>query len=264
MRDYGIVSPKFWVGETGKRLRNNRDAQVLAVYLMTSPHSTMTGVYLMPLLYAAHETGIPFEGVSKALARLIDEGFCEYDFASETVFVLHMAAWQIGETLEASDKRVIGVRKEVERMTSSLLRQRFIEVYDARYHLNFGKPLARPFQAPSKPGSGSGTRSRTGTGEEVRSRSPATHLPGDFRLTDERKAVAILEHLDPDRTFAKFQNYWKAASGAKARKRDWDAAWQTWCLNEADHHRGNGSGKPYRRAKSPEELEALERARASR
>jgi hypothetical protein len=72
-------------------------------------------------------------------------------------------------------------------------------------------------------------------------RSPAAHLPGDFELTPERRAIAIAEHLDPDRTFAKFKNHWNAAAGAKARKRDWQAAWAKWCLTEADHHRGNGN-----------------------
>ena len=67
MRDYGVVSPQFWIGATGKRLRGNPDAQLLALYLMTSPHATMIGVFHCPILYMAHETGMPFEGASNAL-----------------------------------------------------------------------------------------------------------------------------------------------------------------------------------------------------
>jgi len=51
-------------------------------------------------------------------------------------------------------------------------------------------------------------------------------LGEDFGLTEERKAYATAERLDPERTFAKFTDYWKAASGAKARKHDWDATWR--------------------------------------
>ena len=48
MRDYGKVSPGFWIGETGKALRGDMEAQIVALYLMTSPHATMTGVYHCP------------------------------------------------------------------------------------------------------------------------------------------------------------------------------------------------------------------------
>ena len=246
MRDYGRVSPNFWVGETGKRLRGDAQTQVVAMYLMTSPHSTMTGVFHCPLLYIAHETGSPMEGASKSLARLIGEAFCEYDEASEMIFVLRMAAFQIAEHLDATDKRVVWLRKEVEKITSPLLKQRFIEVYGRAFHLNLAKPHGRGTEAPSKPGSGTGAESGAegdARGKPPRAaRSPATRLPVDFELTPERRALAIAEHLDPERTFAKFTNYWKAASGAKARKHDWQATWANWCITERDRNGSNGNG----------------------
>lgn len=66
-------------------------------------------------------------------------------------------------------------------------------------------------------------------------RSPnATRLPTDFGLTPERRAVAEAEKADPEREFASFTDHWKAASGAKARKHDWDATWRIWCRRAAD------------------------------
>jgi uncharacterized protein YdaU (DUF1376 family) len=62
----------------------------------------------------------------------------------------------------------------------------------------------------------------------------ASRLPTDWGLTDARKAVAESERLDPVRTHQKFTDHWRSASGANARKRDWDAAWRNWCRNEAD------------------------------
>jgi hypothetical protein len=163
LRDYGIVSPKFWIGQTGKQLRAHPIAQVVALYLMTSPHSTMTGVFHLPILYVSHETGIPHKGASKALARLIQVGFCEYEAPSETVFVIRMAAHQIAESLSPGDKRVLGLKREVERMPSPLMRQRFLQVYGLAFHLVppdwTPSPLEAPYIAPSKPGSGSGARS---------------------------------------------------------------------------------------------------------
>jgi len=39
MRDYAKVSPRFWIGNTGKQLRSDPDAQVVALYLMSNPHA---------------------------------------------------------------------------------------------------------------------------------------------------------------------------------------------------------------------------------
>lgn len=69
---------------------------------------------------------------------------------------------------------------------------------------------------------------------------PATRLPEDFELTPERRLVAEAERLPADRTFAKFCDYWQSASGAKARKLDWDATWRNWCRTERDRAPGNG------------------------
>lgn len=75
----------------------------------------------------------------------------------------------------------------------------------------------------------------------------ASRLPDDFELTPERREIAKAEKLDPDRTFKKFCNHWRSASGAKARKVDWDATWSNWCMTEADITRPaapRGGGAP--------------------
>lgn len=112
MRDYSKVNGQFWTGKTGKALRGDAQAQIVAMYLVTSPHSNMIGVYHCPILYVAHETGLPIEGASKGLQRLIEGEYCTYDEASETVFVHEMAKYQIGESLSPNDKQVKGVQKQ--------------------------------------------------------------------------------------------------------------------------------------------------------
>jgi hypothetical protein len=78
--------------------------------------------------------------------------------------------------------------------------------------------------------------------KKIGARSARGHrLPEDFSLTPERKAVAEAEKLDPDRIFADFRDYWTAASGAKARKCDWDATWRVWCRNQFS--KSNGPAK---------------------
>lgn len=156
MREYGIVTPHFWIGTTGKALRGDVQAQLVALYLMTSPHANMIGVYYCPLDYIAKETGLPIEGASKALARLSEGEFCCVDGGTEEVFVTRMAAYQIGEQLQAKDKRCIGIARELEKVSSSKLQQRFRAIYSGAFHLSKVGTKVSPSIAPSKPGAGAG------------------------------------------------------------------------------------------------------------
>ena len=155
MRDYGSVSPKFWIGQTGRAMRGNVNAQLVALYLITSPHANMIGVFYCPIEYIAKDTGLTIEGASKGLRSLIDLDFCRFDEQTEEVLIHSMAAFQIGERLEAKDKRCIGVAREIEKVSSSLLREGFLARYAVPFNLAYPgqkeAPKTSPFEAPSKP-----------------------------------------------------------------------------------------------------------------
>ena len=161
MRDYGMVSPRFWIGETGRKLRKLPDAQRVAMYLLTAPMADMTGVFYCPVATILNDVGAPceppaypskglstpsegaltpldrgFEGVKKALFTLQELGFCVYDFESEYVFVKEMARWQIAPKLKPSDNRSKGLRKTVENMPNPM-RARFIARYNEDFALGF-------------------------------------------------------------------------------------------------------------------------------
>lgn len=78
--------------------------------------------------------------------------------------------------------------------------------------------------------------------------------------------MAEAEKADPEREFANFTDHWRSASGAKARKHDWDATWRLWCRRAADFKpRVNGAPKAaWVPPKSIAELEAEEAARVER
>lgn len=179
MRDYGSVSPSFWIGETGKVLRGNAPAQLIALYLMTGPHSTMTGVFHCPIIYISYETGTPLEGASKGLQDLINAGFCEYDEKTETVFVINMALYQIAESLKAGDNRIAGLKKDIARMGSERMKSRFLEVHGERFNLveqaQKDEEKPSPFEAPSKP-------LRSQEQEQEQDKKPS--LSGSTNLTD--------------------------------------------------------------------------------
>jgi len=152
MRDYGKVSPQFWTGTTGRRIRAlGANAQVVALYLMTCPASSMIGLYYLPLPTLAHETGIPLEGACKALRSLSEVGFAEYDEANEIVLVHAMARHQIGERIVKADKRHLGVTREAQKLTYSSLFAKWYARYREPYDLPPMASTASPSEAPSKP-----------------------------------------------------------------------------------------------------------------
>lgn len=121
--------------------------------------------------------------------------------------------------------------------------------------------------SPASSGSSLGRESKgmEGKGEEGRgglegrvaraARSAlARRLPEDFELTPERRAIAVTENANPEREFATFIDHWRSASGAKARKHDWDAAWRNWCRRAADfkpHVNGRAADVPERTWRPP-------------
>jgi NACalpha-BTF3-like transcription factor len=156
MRGYSKVGPKFWIGETGKKLRAaGADAQLVAVYLLTSPHANMLGLYYIPKSFIAHETGMGFEGASKGLQRAIEAGFCEYDEATEMVWVIEMATYQVADELKAKDLRVKGVQIEYDSLPANPYLARFFEKYGQQFCMSSkrGELVEKrsPFEAPSKP-----------------------------------------------------------------------------------------------------------------
>lgn len=160
MRDYSKVSSVFWTGKTGKSLRGDMQAQVIAMYLLTSPHANMIGVFHCPIIYMAYETGSPIEGASKGLQTLIEGGFCSYDEDEELVWVHNMAKHQIGDELAAADKRVKSIQKQYGNLPECRIKQGFYEKYKAAFNLvkndTNTKPLPSPSEAPSKPETGAG------------------------------------------------------------------------------------------------------------
>jgi len=87
-----------------------------------------------------------------------------------------------------------------------------------------------------------------------RARKRASRLPDDWRLPREWGQWALGEGWSEQAVRAeadKFRDYWIAASGQKATKRDWFATWRNWLRNvpkEGNHgnrNRGNDRSSPH-------------------
>lgn len=182
MRKYSSITPKFWIGRTGRKLRGDISAKLVAAYLLSCPNNDMTGVFYCPLCQISAETGLPLEapsvplpspfqgplkGIREALETLEREDFAIYDYESEYVFVKKMALFQIAPELKPTDKRVTGIRTAIESMPDNF-KHLFIKEYNECFNLGF-KDIpspeiqefgvqtqeeeelpSSPFQAPSK------------------------------------------------------------------------------------------------------------------
>lgn len=71
-------------------------------------------------------------------------------------------------------------------------------------------------------------------------RKRASRIPDPFVLTSDMRTWAAREvpGLDIDDSTRRFVDYWRAESGAKARKLDWVAAWRNWLRRDADRSTG--------------------------
>lgn len=151
MRKYSSITPKFWIGKTGRKLRCDISAKLVAAYLLSCPNNDMTGVFYCPLCQISAETGLPLEapsvplpspfqgplkGIREALETLQREDFAIYDYESEYVFVKKMALFQIAPELKPTDKRVTGIRTAIESMSDNF-KYLFIKEYNECFNLGF-------------------------------------------------------------------------------------------------------------------------------
>lgn len=151
MRKYSSITPKFWIGKTGRKLRCDISAKLVAAYLLSCPNNDMTGVFYCPLCQISAETGLPLEapsvplpspfqgplkGIREALETLQREDFAIYDYESEYVFVKKMALFQIAPELKPTDKRVTGIRTAIESMPDNF-KYLFIKEYSECFNLGF-------------------------------------------------------------------------------------------------------------------------------
>lgn len=96
-------------------------------------------------------------------------------------------------------------------------------------------------------------------------RGKATRLPDDWQpepLTGETAAmVAVWPVGMIERELSKFKDYWKSASGRKAAKLDWQAAWRFWLTNANDWSLKSGQPKQPSRGGSTRDAAELARLR---
>lgn len=157
MTDFARIYPRRYTGTTGRAIRGELEAMVVMDFVIITAHRNMIGLYYLPIAYIMADTGLPFEGASKGLRRLVEVGFCRYDEVSEVIWVINMARDQIAPELKPADNRCKNVQDIYDSVPENAFLSDFFEYYAPKFHMtrcrNGGREvrgLLPPHQAPSK------------------------------------------------------------------------------------------------------------------
>lgn len=230
MTGFSKVFSTMWGGSLYGRFEASAVFMVLLSLANREGHVDMTPEAI------AGTTGWPIDFIRKGIAELAspDERSRTPDEEGRRIILLddHREwGWAITNYAKYRDEMRSQDRREYMREAQRKRRSKLaLATVDVSTIVNQFQPIAdadADADAPKK--------------EQARSARLATRLPNPFILTDERRAVAEKENLEVERVFADFSDYWRAASGAKARKMDWDATWRVWCRNQFGRPR---SSKP--------------------
>lgn len=129
-----MFGTSFWTKGSGKRLRGNRDAQLVGAYLISCGTANLIGLYYLPLVTLCHELGMGRDEALAALEFCATSGFAHYDVDAELVWVPNMAQHEIGATMAPKDKR----RQVVLRELKAFADHPFGAAFLTRYGLPYG------------------------------------------------------------------------------------------------------------------------------
>ena len=145
MRDYGKVHTRFWSSDTTRGLSD--DGRLLALYLITSPHSTIAGVFRLPDGYVCEDMQWTPERVAQGFAELLQKGFANRCETTKWVWVTKHLEWNPPENPN-QNKSAIKVAQAVPAEVG--WRQEFMRVCGPLMGLEV-TPSANPSPTVTKP-----------------------------------------------------------------------------------------------------------------
>jgi hypothetical protein len=206
MRSFGTVKPAFWNGPTGRQLRAaGADVQLLALYFLTNPHANMIGLYYLPLVLIRKELSLSMPQIVKGLATLGELRFAVYDADAEMVWVLDMARYQLGESLEQRDHKTKAIQRLYAELSDNCFLGAFHDRYGTAYHLGERRTYSEaPCEGHASPFEGAVL-------------SPVLTVP-----VPDPSPVPVLKKEEELRD--SFESFWRAYPKRKGK----DAAWKAW------------------------------------
>ena len=230
MRDYGKVHTSFWTSGTTRSM--SEDARALALYLLTSPHNTIAGVFRLPDGYVCEDMQWSAERVAEGFRELLSKGFANRCETSKWVWIRKHFDWNPPENpnqRKAAGKQAMSVPDECS------WKPDFMRVcadslgLDPPKNSNPSETLPKPFanQEQEQEQKQEQKKSRS-------ARSPSgSRLPEDWNPTADMLAWARTERadIDPVTETENFRDHWLAKTGKDATKLDWNRTWRKWIRN---------------------------------
>lgn len=91
MRDYGKIQTVFWTSGDVQGLSDS--SKLLAIYLLSSPHTNQIGCFRLPDGYVSDDLGWSIETLSKGFRDLQAKGFATRDEATKWVVIHKFLKW---------------------------------------------------------------------------------------------------------------------------------------------------------------------------
>jgi hypothetical protein len=261
MRDHASIAPTFWTRGTGKRLRGDTEAQLVALYLMSSPATSMVGIFHLALPTMCHETGLDREGALKGLARCTAEAFAFWDEDEEIVFIPALARHQVGERMSIGkngnpDKRILGVKRALAPFKGHRFYDMFLERYADAYlltdlfdeapsedhrrgpHVRARGPVLSCLDPvlpdPDQPDRSPPAKPKSPDAPRAKSANPV-HLPTNWAPGEKLvQMLAVKWDIDPRqvlRIVPEFVHFWTENPKGKTKRRNlagWDESFRRW------------------------------------
>lgn len=201
---YRTIEATLWID--GKVAPLSSLARYLFVYLITSPHSHLSGLYYLSDAAILRETRIPARNLPAAWRELEGAGLALRDGEREVVFVRRMLRYQ------GKGPRVMtSCARQVETLADSPLSKEFVETYpDVKKLLKYTLS-DRVSDRVCPPGAGAGAGNRIELPEDrellvrVRARTPSRTVgfdpaadPALYPWPSVERLVAAYNRLTPD------------------------------------------------------------------
>lgn len=241
MRDYGKVHVSFWSSPTIRAM--SEDGRVLSLYLMTSPHTTIAGVFRLPDGYVCEDLGWTPERVRQGFAELFRNGFGNRCETTKWVWIYKHLEWNPPENPNQ--------RKSAAKCAASIpdectWKSDFMRVWAEPLGITWA-PSPNPSPTVNEPFRNQKQEQEqeqekeTGKRVDAPQAAPtprATRLPSDWELTAELEEIAVrarrdaaLPPVNVKLEAQKFLDHWRSKSGKDATKLDWVGTWRNWIRN---------------------------------
>jgi hypothetical protein len=139
-REYGKVSAGLWTGERVPAFAGlSGTGKLVALYLVSSPHANMLGLYRLPLAYLAADTGLTRAESEDALKELTEAELVSYSVEQQFVWVRYFIPTQVltdATGLNANDKQSIHAQRVFDSLAGVPFRNDLLEAYGPSLNLH--------------------------------------------------------------------------------------------------------------------------------